>query len=153
MVIEPGSTWQCGETGSLADCDPPPAPAPPAPPPSSRASATVTLPDATKFRELALMISDDIRMIGQDPVGAVNYRTEPWQFRYAGNGTTDFSCMLSNQLLQPQNDPQTPIFTTEVGDKARFRLMHPFGTGTSQVFSLHGHVWQRNPYRNGSRNG
>ena len=60
--------------------------------------------------------------------------------------------MLSNQLIQQaQNDPQTPIFTADGWDKARFRLMHPFGTGTSQVFSLHGHVWQRNPYKNNSR--
>ena len=59
--------------------------------------------------------------------------------------------MLSNQLIQQvQKDPQTPIFTAEVGDKVRFRLTHPFGTGTSQVFSLHGHVWQRNPYKNDS---
>ena len=102
MIIEPpGSTWQCGDTGSLANCDPSAGP-----PPTTRASATVTLPDATKFREFALMISDDIRMIDQDPVGAVNYRTEPWQFRYAGNGTTDFSCMLSNQLRQPQTIPK-----------------------------------------------
>jgi hypothetical protein len=65
--------------------------------------------------------------------------------------------MLSNQLWNAPampatsvGDPQTPIFTAEVGDKVRFRLTHPFGTGTSQVFSLHGHVWQRNPYRNNS---
>jgi hypothetical protein len=32
------------------------------------------------------------------------------------------------------------------GGAVRFRMTHPFGTGTSQVFSLHGHVWQRNPY-------
>ena len=30
-------------------------------------------------------------------------------------------------------------------------MTHPFGTGTSQVFSLHGHVWQRNPYKNESK--
>jgi hypothetical protein len=97
------------------------------------------------------MISDDIR-ISNGNSGAVNYRTEPWAFRYTGNATTDFSCMLSNQLIQQaQKDPQTPIFTADVGDRARFRLMHPFGTGTSQVFSLHGHVWQRNPYKNDSR--
>ena len=152
MIIEPqGSTWQCGDTGSLEDCDPSGGP-PPKTRAKTRASATVTLPDATKFREFALMISDDIRMIGVDPVNAVNYRTEPWEFRYAGNGTTDFSCMLSNQLIQAaQNDPQTPIFTAAVGDKARFRLMHPFGTGTSQVFVLNGHAWQRNPYRNDSK--
>jgi len=146
MIIEPaGSTWQCGETGSLANCDPSPGP-----PPTTRASATVTLPNNAKFREFALMISDDIRILGQDPAAAVNYRTEPWSFRYAGNATTDFSCMLSNQLIQPQSDPQTPIFTAAAGDQARFRLAHPFGTGTSQVVSLHGHVWQRNPYTNSS---
>jgi hypothetical protein len=150
MIIEPqGSTWQCGDIGSLADCDP--SGAPPKTRAKTRASATITLPDATKFREFSLMISDDIRIVGQDSGGAVNYRTEPKDFRYAGNGTTDFSCMLSNQLIQPQSDPQTPIFTAEVGDRARFRLTHPFGTGTSQVFSLHGHVWQRNPYRNDSK--
>ena len=56
MIIEPaGSTWQCGEAGSLADCDPSAGP-----PPTTRASATVTLPDTTKFREFALMISDDL---------------------------------------------------------------------------------------------
>lgn len=147
MIIEPqGSSWQCGDSGSLADCDPSGGA-----PPKTRASATVTLADTTKFREFALMISDDIRISSQNS-GAVNYRTEPWAFRYAGNATTDFSCNLSNQLIQQaQNDPQTPIFTAEVGDKARFRLMHPFGTGTSQVFSLHGHVWQRNPFKSDSR--
>ncbi len=147
MIIEPqGSSWQCGDTGSLADCDPSGGP-----PPKTRASATITLLNKTKFREFALMISDAM-IISNGNSGAVNYRTEPMTFRYAGNATKDFSCMLSNQLIQQaQNDPQTPIFTAEVGDKARFRLMHPFGTGTSQVFSLHGHVWQRNPYRNDSR--
>jgi hypothetical protein len=145
MIIEPaGSTWQCdGPGGSLVNCDPS------ATPPTTRAAATVTLPDATKFRDFALMISDDIRVVGQDPVGAVNYRTEPKDFRYSGNGTTDFSCMLSNQLVN--SDPQTPIFTAGVGEKARFRFAHPFGTGTSQVLVLNGHVWQRNPYKNDSR--
>lgn len=133
MIIEPqGSIWQCGDTGSLADCDPSGGP-----PPKTRASATITLLNKTKFREFALIISDAM-IISNGNSGAVNYRTEPMTFRYAGNATKDFSCMLSNQLIQQaQNDPQTPIFTAEVGDKARFRLMHPFGTGTSQVFSLH----------------
>jgi hypothetical protein len=56
---------------------------------------------------------------------------------------------LSNQLAGPGGqvgDPKTPILTAAIGDKVRFRMTHPFGTGTSQVFSLHGHVWQRNPY-------
>jgi len=144
MIIEPaGSTWQCGESGSLANCDPSPSP------PTTRASATIAMSNATKFREFALMISDDTKIVGQDPGGAVNYRSAPWAFRYTGNATTDFSCMLSDQLVN--GDPQTPVFTAEIGDRARFRFAHPFGTGTSQVFTLHGHVWQRNPYRNDSK--
>ncbi|MGH8508260.1 MAG: copper oxidase [Gammaproteobacteria bacterium] len=150
MIIEPaGSIWKCGEAANLGSCDPPGAP-------TSRASATVTSPDKTHFREFSLMISDAIRING-DNTGAVNYRTEPWNFRYQDNITTDFSCMLSNRLQTAQTnpqtalgDPKTPIFTAAVGDKVRFRMTHPFGTGTSQVFSLHGHVWQRNPYNTNS---
>jgi len=228
MIIEPpGASWQCGEAGSLQSCEPS------ATPPTSRASATVTLASAKSFREFSLMISDDIRIVGLDPPGAVNYRTEPQSLRYPGyqnltgsatftnaskavsgagtlfttelvggpNGdklvlqsspstvrgqvqnitnntaltlvanatasvsgpfakqikVTDFSCMTSNQLWNapvmpaaPIGDPQTPIFTAAVGDQARFRMTHPFGTGTSQVFTVHGHVWQRNPYLNNS---
>jgi hypothetical protein len=229
MIIEPpGASWMCGEAGSLKSCDPS------LNPPPSRASATVTLPSAKTFREFSLMISDDIRIVGLDPPGAVNYRTEPQSLRYptypenltgtatftggsksvTGAGTTfttelvggangdklvlqsspttvrgqvqsitnnsqltlaanasanasgpfakltsmtDFSCMTSNQLwnapampVTPIGDPQTPIFTAAIGDQARFRMTHPFGTGTSQVFTVHGHVWQRNPYTNKS---
>jgi hypothetical protein len=70
---------------------------------------------------------------------------------------TNFSCMTSNQLwnapVMPAaaiGDPQTPVFTAAVGDQARFRMTHPFGTGTSQVFTVHGHVWQQKPYINNS---
>ena len=160
MIIEPkGSTWQCGELGSLANCDPSPAP-----PATTRASATVALPDQTTFREFSAMISDSMISNNNNPSrpiqsnSAVNYRTEPFTFRYADNGTLDFSCMLSNQLIQVKpapskamGDPKTPIFSANAGDKVRFRMTHPFGTGTSQVFTVHGHVWQRNPYTNDSQ--
>jgi hypothetical protein len=159
MVIEPaGSTWKCGEAVSLANCDPGVAPA------ASRASATVTLAkplaNGTKmFREFVVMISDAMISNNNNPSkpvqaqGAVNYRTEPQAFRYQYNATTDFSCMSSNLLNQGNpppptafGDPKTPIFTAEVGDNVRFRMAHPFGTGASQVITVHGHVWQRNPY-------
>jgi len=157
MVIEPAeSSWQCdGQDGSgnpiKVNCEPP----------SStndftRASATVTPKDATKeFREFVVMISDSINIFqGQTSAttSAVNYRTEPKNFRYGDNATQDFSCMLSNQLVAgPAKDPQTPIFTADPGAKVRFRMAHPFGTGTSQVFTVHGHVWQRNPFQKSSR--
>ena len=154
MVIEPaGSSWKCGEAASLAPCDPS------ATPPTSRASATVTLAGGTNFREFVLMTSDDIKIspsldkankpINPANSSAVNYRTEPRSFRYANNATKDFSCMLSNNLVG--GDPRTPIFTADPRDQVRFRMTHPFGLGTSQVFTIHGHVWQRNPYANNSR--
>ena len=131
MVIEPAkATWTTDTT--------------------SRRSATVTLSDGTTFREFALTIGDSVAINGTN-TGAVNYSSEPWSFRYQNNITGDFSCMLSNQLGGPSgqvNDPKTPILTAQIGDRVRFRMTHPFGTGTSQVFSLHGHVWQRNPYIN-----
>ncbi len=152
VIIEPlGAKWGCDAkngAGSLipVPCDPTPGFDPATVKDYTRASATVTPPDSPNFREFALMISDDFR-ISQSNSSAVNYRTEPKSFRYAGNSTTDFSCMLSNQLIQTaQKDPKTPILTAEVGDAVRFRMTHPFGTGTSQVFTVHGHVWQRNPY-------
>jgi hypothetical protein len=155
VIIEPaGSTWTCD--GGNPDCDPTKLPAA-----TTRASATVTLADKkTKFREFALMISDNLLISGGN-TSAVNYRTEPRGFRF-GCGLGDLSCMKSDSLIQkagnpctanppgPVGDPETPLLTAAVGDKVRFRMAHPFGTGTSQVFTLHGHVWQRNPYKNNS---
>jgi hypothetical protein len=155
MVIEPaGSTWTCGETGSKTGCEG-------GDNPTSRASANVTLADGrTTFREFVAMISDDIKISptisfnGEKNVttgnkSSVNYGTEPQSFRYANFAPKDFSCMTSNQLLNI-GDPETPIFTAHPGVPVRFRMAHPMGPGTSQVFSLHGHVWQRNPYANNS---
>ena len=58
--------------------------------------------------------------------------------------------MTSNLLFLPQSEPKTPIFKAEVGDQVRFRMTHPYGTGDSGVFTIHGHNWQRNPYQNNS---
>jgi hypothetical protein len=144
MIIEPqGSSWQCGESGAVKDCYPGPA----GPSPTTRTSATVTLGNKFLFREFSVMISDAVK-ISQGNTSAVNYRTEPQSFRYKGSTTTDFSCMLSNLLIQPapKDEPRTPIFTANPGEQVRFRMTHPFGTGQSQVFTVHGHTWQRNPY-------
>jgi hypothetical protein len=171
MIIEPLGTkkWECDAKDSGGNlikvpCDPTPGFDPSTVKDYTRTGATVTLADNTTFREAAIMISDTMRIVGINgntsggtSTGAVNYRVEPWSYRYASNLTGDFSCMLSNQLEQANSpggaigDPKTPIFTAEVGDQVRFRMTHPFGTGNSQVFTIHGHVWQRNPYTNESR--
>lgn len=147
MIIEPSTatSWTCdGANGTQVSCEPIAAASPQA---VTRAAATVNLPGSTMFREFATMFSDNLRISGGN-ASAVNYRTEPQGFRFSGFTTTDFSCMTSNQLVNAE--PQTPIFTANGGDKVRFRMFHTFGTGTSQVFSLHGHNWQRNPYTNNS---
>jgi hypothetical protein len=148
MVIEPSSaqSWTCdGANGSQVSCEPIAAGNPQA---VTRAAATINPPgNPNTFREFVTMFSDNLRISGAN-ASAVNYRTEPQGFRFSGFSTTDFSCMTSNQLVNA--DPQTPIFTAMGGDKVRFRMFHTFGTGTSQVFSLHGHNWQRNPYLNNS---
>ncbi len=145
MIIEPqGSTWQCGEAGALRPCDPGATP-----PPTSRASATVTA-GTVKFREFSVMISD--ALLTSSTTSAINYRSEPKSQRFPTTAT-DFSCMTSNLLENGGSavgEPKTPIFTAAIGDQVRFRMTHPLGTGDSQVFTVHGHGWQRNPYQKNS---
>ena len=149
MIIEPaGSTWQCGDPGSLGSCDPGSE--------KSRASATITSPAGAKFREFSIMLSDALITSASGPVNAINYRTEPANHRFAKSGT-DVSCMTSNTLADPTlttptqiGEPQTPIFKADPGDQVRFRMTHPLGTGNSEVFTIHGHSWQRNPYQKNS---
>jgi manganese oxidase len=152
MIVEPqGSTWQCGEANALSSCDP----LPNTPAPSSRASASVTA-GTVKFREFSVMISD--ALLTSSTTSAINYRSEPRSQRYSAQAAvsvnTDFSCMTSNLLnipsSSPAGDPKTPVFTANIGDQVRFRMTHPLGTGDSQVFTVHGHSWQRNPYQNNS---
>jgi hypothetical protein len=152
MIIEPvGSTWQCGDPGSLGSCDPGSG--------KSRASATISPSSGAKFREFSIMLSDALITSAPRPITAINYRTEPAFQRFANAGT-DVSCMTSNTLASTAvptptppvqvGDPQTPIFKANPGDQVRFRMTHPLGTGNSEVFTIHGHNWQRNPYQNNS---
>jgi hypothetical protein len=142
----------------------------------TRASATVTPGAGPAFREFVAMVNEDLILNAQNR-SAINYRTEPTYYRYGhtnpGNSPippgppfapdNNNVCALSNALPIPAGgtpppntppgttgDPQTPIFTARAGTPVRFRLMHPQGTGTAQVFTVNGHVWQRNPYINNS---
>jgi hypothetical protein len=44
------------------------------------------------------------------------------------------------------NKGQVPILTACAGEPVRFRLIHPGGLNTNQVFELFGHVWTETPY-------
>ena len=161
LIIEPqGATW-------VEDAN-------------QRASATVTRSDGTTFRDFAVVLQNGVNLrygdgaavpivaLEEDPEDsghkAVNYRTEPFWKRMdyspdtplnGGHGGTpfvttdfDFTNVLSNNLIG--SDPATPIFTAKAGTPVRFHLFMHGGPQRNNVFNLHGHVWQQEPYINNS---
>ncbi|HSM85915.1 MAG TPA: hypothetical protein VLT16_07190, partial [Candidatus Limnocylindrales bacterium] len=94
-----------------------------------------------------------------------NYRTEPHWFRMGYppetplTGMNDFGEPITSSLFtkdidftnvlsnaQVGGDPQTPIFTAKAGTPIRLRLLHPVGKQRNNIFQLHGHVWEEEPY-------
>jgi hypothetical protein len=178
LIIEPeGSSWQADGFGvdrrgrevcpKGATC--------------SRLSATVTKADGTIFRDFALIFQDDLNLRcdncgnaddgdanavpnladSEDPEDsgqrALNYRTEPMWLRlgFAPDAPLEqtrdevFRNALSN--AQVGGDPETPIFTVDVGTDVRFRVVQSGGHARNHVFTLHGHGWQTVPFTNDSR--
>jgi hypothetical protein len=87
---------------------------------------------------------------------AINYRTEPLNYRYLqsnflSNGSKTaplgIAAALSNQLVA--DDPRTPVFVAPAGTDVRMRMLHP-GGARELPFTLHGNVWQEEPYAHGS---
>jgi hypothetical protein len=87
---------------------------------------------------------------------AINYRTEPFDYRYiqsnyasnkAGTAPIGISAALSNQLVG--DDPRTPVFVAGAGTDVRIRMLHP-GGARELPYTLHGNVWQEEPYIHGS---
>ena len=142
---------------------------------TSRAQATVTKTDGTSFREFVVQFQTDINMRFADgspvpniggPTGAedpedsaqkaINYRTEPLWKRmnyppetlFENTRNFDFTNVLTN--AQVGGDPQTPIFTARAGQQVRFRILNANGHMRNNVFNLHGHFWQDEPFTNGS---
>ena len=143
---------------------------------TSRAQATVTKSDGTSFREFVVQFQTDINMRFADgspvpnlggPTGAedpedsaqkaINYRTEPlWKrMNYAPETpfeltrNFDFTNVLTNAAVG--GDPQTPIFTAQAGQAVRFRILNANGHMRNNVFNLHGHFWQDEPFTNNSK--
>ena len=103
------------------------------------------------------------------PVNAINYSSQ-----YLGNGTnlqffcdqkscesndiSDVSCVLSENAFCNDGggckrcadvDPSPlvrPVFTACAGEEVRFRLLHPGGTNTNEVFELYVHNFSEAPY-------
>ena len=157
LIIEPqGATW-------IEDA-------------TSRAQATVTKTDGTAFREFVLQFQTDINLRRGDLQGdaaavpnmageedaedsgqkALNYRTEPMWKRMGyepdlpleQTRAFDFTNSLSN--AQVGGDPVTPVFTAKAGTPVRFRVLNSNGHARNNVFQVHGHIWQQEPYINNS---
>jgi hypothetical protein len=86
----------------------------------------------------------------------VNYRTEPMWLRkqfapetpLETTRTFNFSTVLTNG--QVGGDPQTPVFRSAVGQQTQFHLLMPGGHARNVSFNLHGHIFQEQPWVNGS---
>jgi len=61
----------------------------------------------------------------------------------------DFTNVLSNQQVGGE-DPVTPVFTASAGQQVRFRILHPGGHARNNVFQVHGHIWEEEPYTSNS---
>jgi hypothetical protein len=132
---------------------------------NSRAAATIIHPGGASFREVVLFTQSDLQTIqgtgssaaysaagltwGGSSAGAtingINDRTEPLGYRTSSN---DVSNVLSDSLVNA--DPQTPVFPAPAGRPVRFRLAQVSGTGDAENLTLHGHVWQEEPFQHGS---
>ncbi|MDQ3802566.1 MAG: copper oxidase, partial [Acidobacteriota bacterium] len=146
----------------------------------ARAQATVTKADGTQFREFVLLFQNDLNLrygARSDAQGrpaavpntaeaedaedsgqkAFNYRTEPLWKRMGFEPDTpleetrghDFTSALSNGLVG--GDPVTPVFTATAGQAVRMRVLMPAGHARNNVFHVHGHIWEEEPYVNDSK--
>jgi hypothetical protein len=110
----------------------------------------VTKADKSSFREAVAIVQDDLAGLGG--FQGLNYRTEPFPYRYANPNYLENDPALSPiGVGRSQSDtlvaadPQTPVFVASAGTPLRLRVLHPAGLN-EQVFELHGHAWQEEPY-------
>jgi hypothetical protein len=88
---------------------------------------------------------------------AINYRTEPLWKRIGFPPDTplektrefDFTNVLTN--FQVGGDPVTPVFSAEPGEEFRVRMLLPGGHPRNDAYMLHGHIWEEEPYVDGSQ--
>ncbi|MEM7353209.1 MAG: hypothetical protein AAF657_20610, partial [Acidobacteriota bacterium] len=116
------------------------------------------------FREHVFFTQDDLSTLtapgvtgstGPTPVNALNYRSP-----YLGSGPASQrdcldTCQATNNevacVLAQCSQPGTaatpaPLFQACAGEEVRFRLLHPGGTNTNEVFELYGHSFSEAPY-------
>lgn len=156
LIIEPqGATW-VEDAGTYA-------------------SATVTKADGSTFRDFTAVLQTDLNLRRGTGDGTavpnladeddaedsgqlgINYRTEPLWKRMGIEPNTpitqtrelDYSDVLTNAKVGGQ-DPVTPVFTAHAGDSVRFHILEPGGHQRNSAIQIHGHVFEQEPYINGS---
>jgi hypothetical protein len=96
----------------------------------------------------------------QGAFNAMNFGSEPMFYRFnvpssppPNFDSFDISAAFSNNMTnpfnnKPQGEPQTQIYCAKAGTAVRFRNLHPDGLGgfPDDVWTLHGHVWEEEPY-------
>jgi hypothetical protein len=139
----------------------------------TRAEALVTPPTGDPFRELVIVVQDDINLryddgsvvvdepvenlaVNEDPTEsgqkAFNYRTEPIWFRMGHRPgtkpklTRDFQFADALTDAEVGGDPVTHIFDAAPGRDVRFRLVHPGGHTQSHALEVQGHNWPELPF-------
>jgi hypothetical protein len=126
----------------------------------------VKVPGGNDFKEFVVI---DQNTVANTRIGAINYRSEPFNLRglAAASPTPTatpslpqlspqgFAEAYANTVNKPPTDPLTPVFEVAAGTPVRLRLLIP-GTSTSNaltpgmVFMVHGHPWQEQPYTDNS---
>lgn len=103
-------------------------------------------------------------MLHEDPEDnsamTVNYKTEPLWYRFqkapdapfghangAGFADVPNASMAYSNALVGGADPETPVLTVDRGVPFRIHVVQASGGSRMGSFGLHGHVWQRDPYR------
>jgi hypothetical protein len=99
---------------------------------------------------------------------AINYRNEALWFRLGIAPNTPFGQIHRDTTLEPLiplafsnsldigdgngavGDPETPVYTANLGDEVRLRVVMPGGHARGVTYTVHGHDWQRQPYTNNS---
>ncbi len=109
------------------------------------------------FREFVMQFQDNISVknaAGSSIGYALNYKSEPFANRLpdlnANLNGNNLAGITSNDATGGGNYPATPRFVATAGEPMRLRLLHPGGSGNTETFNLHGHVWQEEPYANES---
>ncbi|PCJ38535.1 MAG: hypothetical protein COA99_11830, partial [Moraxellaceae bacterium] len=107
------------------------------------------------FREFVLQFQDNLTVAGKNKSqvnNAINYKSFPIAFRYSNQAnfnSLDVNAATSN-IRNDNSYPGTPHLLVAKGSPVRVRLLHAGGAGNGENFILHGHVWQEEPYINGS---